>query len=99
MSLNRGELNPLSVLEQRKLNFIPEHFSKITVNRVVDSKLLDHWLNFNLNSRYAFKKSLVLDHNKRMVEVLEIGLEDPKEILVLTLGCTLIHGHNEKEII
>ena len=92
MSLSRGEVNPLSVLGLRKLNFIPEHFTRITVNKTIDTKMLDHWINYNLNSRYAITKSLSVDPNKKMTEVLEIGLEDPKEITMLTLGCPYLHG-------
>jgi hypothetical protein len=92
MSLNRGEVNPLSVLGLRKLNFIPDHFSKVTVNKTIDTRLIDNWINYNLNSRYAISKNLSLDQNKKMIEVLEIGLEDPKEITMLTLGCPYLHG-------
>jgi hypothetical protein len=92
MSLNRGEVNPLNVLGLRKLNFIPEHFAKITVSNIVDIKSIDIWINYNLNSRYAINKNLSLDQNKKMIEVLEIGLEDPKEITMLTLGCPYLHG-------
>lgn len=91
MSLNRGEVNPLSVLGLRKLNFIPAHFAKISVGKFIDIKTLDHWINFNLNSRYAIVKTLSLDANKKMTELLEIGLEDPKEITMLTLGCPYLH--------
>lgn len=91
MSLKRGELNPLSVLGLRKLNFIPEHFAKVTVDKTIDTKLLDHWINYNLNSRYAIIKNLSIGNNK-IVEVLEIGLEDPTEITMLTLGCPYLHG-------
>lgn len=93
MSLNRGEVNPLSVLGIRKLSFIPEHFSRISVNKNVDVKLLDHWINYNLNSRYVLRKSLSLDNNKKMIETIEIGIEDPKEILMLSLGCPLLHDN------
>ena len=91
MSLNRGEVNPLSVLGLRKLNFIPDHFAKITVNKTIDTKLIDNWINYNLNSRYAVTKNLSIDQNKKMIEVLEIGFEDPKEITMLTLGCPYLH--------
>ena len=90
MALSRNEVNPLGVLKLRKLSFIPEHFAKISVE-LNDIKLLDHWINYHLNSRYAIKKTFSLDANKKMVEVIEIGLEDPKEILMLTLGCPYIH--------
>ncbi len=90
MSLSRGEVNPLGILKLRKLSFIPEHFSKINIEKT-DIKLLDHWIIYNLNSRYAIKKNFALDANKKMVEVIEIGMENPKEILMLTLGCPYIH--------
>ena len=96
MSLSRNEVNPLSALKLRKLSFIPAHFSKISVDSFIDLKLLDHWINYNLNSRYAIKKSLIVDHNNKMVEMLEIGVEDPREITMLTLGCPYIHK-NKKE--
>lgn len=92
MSLNRGKVNPLSALNLRKLRFIPEHFSKIYIdNPKIDLKLLDHWINYNLNSRYAIKKNFVVDANRKITEAIEIGIEDPKEITMLTLGCPYLH--------
>jgi hypothetical protein len=91
MSLNRGKLNPLSVLGLRKLNVIPEHFSTINVDSGINTKMIDQWINYNLNSRYAIIRSLSLDQNKKMIEILEIGLEDPREITILTLGCPYLH--------
>jgi hypothetical protein len=87
MSLNRNTVNPLSVLNLRRLSFIPKHFSKIKVNNTTDIKLLDQWINYNLNSRYAIKKTYSLDQDNKMIEVLEIGVEDSKEISMLSLGC------------
>jgi len=97
MSLSRGEVNPLGVLGLRKLSFIPEHFTKISVDTFVNVKLLDHWIGYNLNSRYAIKKQYTVDHNNKMVEVLEVGMEDPREITMLTLGCPYIHN-DKKEL-
>jgi len=91
MSLSRGEINPLGVLGLRKLSFIPEHFSKLSVDRLIDAKLLDHWISYNLNSRYAIKKRLTLDQHKKMIEVIEIGIEDPRELTMLSLGCPYLH--------
>ena len=91
MSLSRGEINPLSVIGMRRLNFIPKHFGKITIDNATDIKILDQWINYNLNSRYAIKKNLRLDSNNKMIESIESGLEDPKEITMLTLGCPHLH--------
>jgi len=95
MSLNRNELNPLSVLELRKLSFIPKHFSKITLVSPVDIRQLDHWINFNLSSRYSIKKTVSLDSSTQKVsDVIEIGIENPKEMLMLTLGCPILLRKN-----
>ena len=90
MSLSRNEVNPLSVLRVRRLSFIPNHFTKIKT-KICEIKILDQWINYHLNSRYAIQKTLALDSNNKTVELLEIGLEDPREVTMLTLGCTHIH--------
>jgi hypothetical protein len=92
MALNRGEVNPLSVLKLRKLSFLPEHFTKIQTSVTTDINLVDHWINFNLNSRYAIKKTFTLDHDNKMIEIIEIGIEDPREISMLSLGCPYLHN-------
>jgi hypothetical protein len=91
MALNRGEINPLNVLGFRKLTFIPKHFTKILIDHKIDTKAIEHWIEYNLNSRYAIKVSHMLDQNRKFVQVFEIGLEDPKEISMLTLGCNHLH--------
>jgi hypothetical protein len=91
MSLSRSEINPLGVLGLRKLTFIPEHFSKLSVDRATDTKLLEHWVSYNLNSRYAIIRRIALDQNKKMIEVVEIGIEDPRELTMLSLGCPHLH--------
>ncbi len=88
MSLNRGEVNPLSVLGLRKLDFIPEHFFVLTLeNKFYDIKSIEYWINYNLNSRYAIKQTVVINESRKIVNATKIGLEDPKEITMLSLGC------------
>lgn len=96
MSLSRGQVNPLNVLDHRELKFIPEHFTKISVSRGTDIKLLGQWINYNLNSRYAIKKTYTVDQNNKLIEIYEIGIEDPKELTMLTLGCPYIHKTREE---
>ena len=91
MSLSRKEINPLDVLGSRRLSFIPEHFSKLTVENKVDFTLLDQWIGYNLNGRYSLIRSVALDSEHVISEVIKIGLEDPKEIVILSLGCPLLH--------
>lgn len=91
MSLNRGEVNALNVLGLRKLSFIPKHFSKISLENNIDIKLLGQWIEFNLNSRYAIQTNLGLDDNRKMVSIIEVGFEDPKELTIFTIGCQHLH--------
>jgi hypothetical protein len=95
MSLNRGKVNPLNVLSLRKLSFIPDHFSKISFDYKLDTKLLEHWIEFNLNSRYGIQVRYDLDDSRKMISVIEIGLEDPKELTMLTIGCQHLHKKRE----
>lgn len=95
MSLNRGTVNALNVLEFRKLTFIPEHFSKISIDYKFDVKLVEHWIEYNLNSRYAISVNYNLDSNRKMISVTEIGMEDPKELTMLSLGCQHLHKKRE----
>jgi len=91
MSLNRGQVNPLGVLGMRKLKFIPEHFQVLTVSNHIDITSLDTWINYNLNSRYSIRESVILNSDNKLTDCIEIGIEDPKEITMLTIGCSLLH--------
>jgi len=95
MALNKNEINPLGVLGMRKLSFIPKHFKCLDIKNA-DFKLIEHWINFNLNSRYAIQKRVTLIDNV-ICYVTTIGMEDPKEITMLILGCPYVH--NKKELL
>ena len=95
MALNRGEVNALNVLGFRKLTFIPEHFTKLCIDHKFDIKLVEHWIEFNLNSRYAIQSNYGLDSNRKMIPIIEIGIEDPKELTMLSLGCQHLHKNKE----
>lgn len=91
MALNRKEVNSLNLLGFRKLNFIPSHFSKISLDEKIDIKELECWIEFNLNSRYGIQYKNQLNQSKKIIRVTEIGFEDPKELTIFNLGCHLIH--------
>lgn len=95
MALKRGSVNPLNVLGFRKLPFIPEHFSKIYIDHKFDIKAVEHWIEYNLNSRYSIKMSYRVDSERKVIQVTEIGLEDPLEITMLSLGCHYLHKNKD----
>ena len=96
MALNRGTLNALNVLGFRKLSFIPKHFAKMSISYRPDIKAIEHWIEYNLNSRYAIRENYGLDSNRKIIPIVEIGIEDPKELTMLSLGCSYLHNKKEK---
>lgn len=57
----------------------------------IDIRMLDQWISHNLNSRYAIKTTFTLDDNNKLTEAKEVGMEDPKELTMFSLGCPYIH--------
>jgi predicted GNAT superfamily acetyltransferase len=86
MSLVKGSINPLNVLGVRRLSYIPNHFTKMTINGI-NADRVDCWIYQNLDSRYSITKSLKIDSNNKMVEIHELGVEDAKELTILSLSC------------
>ena len=87
MSLIKGSVNPLNVLGVRRLSYMPKHFARMTINDELNSDRIDAWVYQNLDSRYAIVKSLKIDSNNKMIEIQELGVEDSKELTILSLSC------------
>lgn len=86
MALNKGSINPLNIADARRLSYIPDHFARMVL-REPSLEKLDVWIYQNLNSRYAIVKNLKIDSYNKMIEIHELGMEDPKEITMLSLSC------------
>lgn len=91
MSLAKGRVNPLNVIGLRKLSYIPEHFSVMTILDISNIDEIDRWIYYNLNSRYCVKIKQRLDTERKIVDVCEIGIEDSKELSMLGLACPYLH--------
>jgi hypothetical protein len=87
MSLIKGSVNPLNVLGVRRLSYMPKHFARMTINDELNSDRIDAWVYQNLDSRYTVVKSLKIDSNNKMIEIQELGVEDAKELTILSLSC------------
>jgi len=85
MSLNRGTINALGLLGLRKLSFI------LTIEHRFNVKDIEHWIEYNLNGRYAILEGYGLDSNRKIKVTTEIGMEDPKELTMLAIGCNNLH--------
>ena len=87
MSLIKGSVNPLNVLGVRRLSYMPKHFARMTISDELNSGRIDSWIYQNLDSRYTIVKSLKIDANNKMIEIQELGVEDSKELTILSLSC------------
>ncbi len=90
MAISKGRVNPLNVLSMRRLNRIPPNFSKIVIKKFIDIRELDKWIYLNLDSRYCVRKCTIVNDNK-LSTAIEIGIEDAKELSMLSLACPILH--------
>ncbi len=90
MAISKGRVNPLNVLSMRRLNRIPPNFSKLIIKKFIDIKELDKWIYLNLDSRYCVRKCTIVNDNK-LSTAIEIGIEDAKELSMLSLACPILH--------
>lgn len=95
MPLAKGTINPLNVLRQRKLNFIPKHFTifKIDLSQTNDIEKIDQWIYNNLNSRYCVKRKHIIDEDRKIVETCEVGIEDGREMTMFLLACPNLNNN------
>lgn len=58
------DINPLSLLNQREMKFLPDHFSKIKLAEVDFYKdEIINWVRSNLNGRFFIGKTPTVENN------------------------------------
>lgn len=95
MSLAKGTINPLNVLKLRRIDWVPEHFTKMSISGL-DLDSINYWVYNNLNGRYAIARSLKLDENNKMIETQDLAFEDPAELTMFSLACPYLHNTNRR---
>lgn len=89
------KVNPLNVLDMRRLNFIPPHFSCMTLELSTfwDERIkkIDQWIYQHLNSRYCIKTVQTLDSERKIVIKYVLGVEESKELTLMTLKCPYLN--------
>jgi hypothetical protein len=87
------ELNPLNVIDARKLDFLPIHFSKIKISDLdiyhMHIDAIENWINSRLRGRYCILTipSII---NDRVENAKIIGFEESKELTYFLLSCPYI---------
>lgn len=92
MALAKGSINPLNVIGQRKLLHIPPHFGVLNYANSQYAEKIDQWIYFNLNSRYCVRVKQGLDNQRKIIDICEIGIEDHRELTMLSLACPHLHN-------
>jgi hypothetical protein len=93
MALGKGTVNPLNVVGQRRLSYQPPHFVTLRILETQWVDKIDQWIYFNLNSRYCVKVKPGLDTKRKITEICEISIEDPKELTMLSLACPYLNNN------
>ena len=91
MALVRGKVNPLNVLDIRKLEYIPDHFETLVIQDVRYIREITDWIYLNTDCRFAISKKLRVNQSNKVEEVQEIGLEDANELIMFSLSCPYLN--------
>lgn len=86
------DINPLDVLNQRSLKWMPPHFSKVKVGRK-DQFLgneIEDWIKYKLKGRYC-----LVDIAEETGVSQYVGFEEEKELTYFMLACTHLRSQNK----
>lgn len=84
------EPNPLNILTERRLAFLPEFFETINIERKYNlDETIAKWIEQNLKGRYFVGHRVVLG-STGVENKLTIGFENTKELSYFTLACPLL---------
>lgn len=81
------DLNPISVLKERSMNFMPIHFSQIKIERSLNSFELLDWIKTKLRGRFCVIDAPALGIDQKLKIYTMIGFEDQKELTYFMLAC------------
>lgn len=81
-------VNPFNVFEIRKTEFLPTHFENVTLKLNYNMfSALEKWIEKNSKGRYYVGKSLALNEENKVSNVIKIGFENPSELSYFMLAC------------
>jgi hypothetical protein len=82
------ELNPLDVLDSRKMNRIPPHFFKTELR---DGEIFNHeledWIKLRLKGRYSLRQIPLVDKDGKLKNSTHVAFEEEKELTYFMLAC------------
>lgn len=84
------ELNPLEVLNKRKVDHIVPHFSTTKVSDFYFDNELEEWIRQKLKGRYFYTKCLDAKEDSKLKTISMVGFENHSEMTYFLLACPFI---------
>jgi hypothetical protein len=87
-TLLKKDPNPLNVFEVRQVKSPPPHFEYIHLPSTYNLEhSLSKWITKHCKHRFYLRKNVVLDSNRKMVNVITVGFEETKDMSYFMLAC------------
>lgn len=84
------DLNPLDVLNKRKVEYLVPHFSKTKIQEFHFNDEIENWVRSKLKGRYFYTRSLDAEESSKLKNVSTIGFENHSEMTYFLLACPFI---------
>jgi len=82
------EINPLDILNHRKLSYIPRHFAKVNLPEInFLREEISSWIQNRLNGRYSMVNMPAVDKDGKLKTATFAAFEDQKELTYFMLAC------------
>jgi len=89
--VNIKDTNPFDVLNLRRVDFCPPHFSTTNIPKTYNMEYaIVEWIRDHLSGRFYLGENVSLDDTNNMKIVYTIGFENSKELSYFMLACPFL---------
>lgn len=86
-------VNPLDVLNQRYLSWMPPHFAKTKISeKWFDEERVKDWIQYKLKGRFAIQAQPNINDKDAVQTATFVGFEDEKELTYFMLACPYLRS-------
>jgi hypothetical protein len=87
------EYNNLDLLNERRLEYLPPHFSLFHLDDKIvfsEKENILSWIRTKLNGRYAMLKFVGIGPDQKSKSRLTLGFENPSELTYFIIACPFL---------
>lgn len=86
--LHKKEPNPLNVFGVRQVKSAPPHFEYINIPAKYNlEQSLVKWIEKHCKHRFFLSRNIMLDNERKLMNVITIGFEENKDMSYFMLAC------------